>query len=76
MLETHVPMSTLGEYVSFHVLFKRQIEKVPYGLYGLYVTPLSQWSDINAFYSAASLEYHGDSAAFCAFQVGRHPTEV
>ena len=23
MLETHVPTSTLGEYVSFHVLFKR-----------------------------------------------------
>ena len=22
MLETHVPTSTLGEYVSFHVLFK------------------------------------------------------
>ena len=32
-------------------------------LYRLYVARLTQWSDINAFYSAASLKCHGDSAA-------------
>ena len=41
MLETHVPTSTLGEYVSFHVLFKPMYLRITGGkkeaLYGLSV---------------------------------------
>ena len=54
----------LIERLTIHVLYVTLATlKKWYGLYGLYVARLRQWSDINAFYSAATLEWHSDSAA-------------